>query len=247
MKLACVQYLNALPFTTALREQSKHNAFQIIEAVPSQCAEMLKSEEVDLALLPVGALIDFKQLYLASDYCIGCLGEVRTVKLFSNTPIESIQEIELDPSSRTSNILLQILMQEYWKRNDIVYKDPTFQTSERHHAKLIIGDQAFEMENRYQYEYDLGKAWFELTTLPFVFAIWVSKNAIQPEKKQELNKLFRPYVETIHQLAQNQNHYDQQILQSYFSQNILYELDSNKLQGLNRFLELANIPNCLHE
>ena len=60
MKVACVEYLNALPFTDALEALYKDNQLEYVKAVPSACARMLKTGEVDIALLPIGALVDFE-------------------------------------------------------------------------------------------------------------------------------------------------------------------------------------------
>jgi chorismate dehydratase len=61
-----------------------------------------------------------KEHYIISDYCIGCDGEVGSVCLFSEVPLEKIERILLDYQSTTSIGLLKILIKEFWKINPII-------------------------------------------------------------------------------------------------------------------------------
>lgn len=245
MKVACVEYLNALPFTDALEILFKKNQLNYIKAVPANCANLLKTGAVDLALLPIGAISDFEKLYLVSDYCIACVGPVRTVKLFSNQSIESIETIVLDSASRTSNELLRILLRDYWKNSSIKLIKESDEFSNAQFAKLKIGDAAFELEGRYAFEYDLGEIWYALTGLPFVFAVWVATKQISKEQQNILNEAFKKSIASIDQLIYKKEEYNSQILESYFKHNIHYELDVNKKEGMKEFLNRAGISNCL--
>lgn len=52
---------------------------------------------------------------IISNYCIASNQKVASVCLFSEVPIDEIQEIYLDYQSRTSVMLLRILLKEYWQ------------------------------------------------------------------------------------------------------------------------------------
>lgn len=245
MKVACVEYLNALPFTDALEALYKDNQLEYVKAVPSACARMLKTGEVDIALLPIGALVDFEKLHLVSEYCISCIGPVRTVKLFSNQAIEVIDTIALDPSSRTSNILVKILLRDFWKRDKVKLVMESDSKKDESMASLKIGDAAFQLEGLYAYEYDLGEIWYEMTRLPFVFAVWVSIKPTNQVQQNILNQAFNKSVTAIDQLIQTKKDYDKEILESYFKENIHYGLDELKKRGMQHFIELSGIPNIL--
>lgn len=247
MRVACVEYLNALPFTDALETLFDHNQLNYIEAVPAICANLLKTGEVDLALLPIGAIADFDKLYLISDFCIACDGPVRTVKLFSNQAIEDIDTIVLDSSSRTSNELLRVLLRDYWKKTAVNLIRESDALPSAHFAKLKIGDAAFELEGKHVFEYDLGEIWYALTGLPFVFAIWVSTKQISKEQQTILNEAFNKSIASIDQLIDKKLEYNSQILETYFKENIHYGLDANKKEGMKQFFKRAGIPNSLIE
>ncbi|HEX5625169.1 MAG TPA: MqnA/MqnD/SBP family protein, partial [Saprospiraceae bacterium] len=158
LRIATVEFLNALPFLTVLRKLHRKGEVELVEAIPSECARLLRDDEVDVALLPVGALDQFEKLEVVSRFCIGCVGPVRTVKLFSSVPVGQIKQVVLDPASRSSNQLVRILLRQLWKNEipELVYPDkarPMTQT-----AYVYIGDKVFGLENQFPHEYDLGEA-----------------------------------------------------------------------------------------
>ena len=147
-------------------------------------------------MLPIGALQE-KNHFIFSDYCIGCDGDVQTVCVFSNkNSLEEIHSISYDEASRTSNLLLEILLRFYWKKNNIQLVAP----NESADAKLIIGDAAFQETKQSKLVIDLGEEWKKFTGLPFVFAVWVSTGAPDPvfeSRKKEALGLFQNYVKLL--------------------------------------------------
>jgi chorismate dehydratase len=241
LRVATVKYLNALPFLNALKELEHQNQVVLTEAAPAECAKLLSNDLVDIALIPVAAISDFQKLVLVSNYCIACDGAVRTVKLFSNHPVESIQQIILDESSRTSNLLVQLLCKEYWKRSDIIFSKQENKTPDLKSGFVKIGDDVFKLENQHAYEYDLGEMWKLFTGLPFVFAIWVSKKSLNENQARLLNKSFQSNLKNIHSLITSNGLPKNINLNGYFDKNIYYELDGAKKSGLIKFIELANL------
>ena len=121
-----------------------------------------------------------KEHFIISDYCIGSVGEVASVCLFSDVPLEKIEKVLLDYQSRTSVALLKILIKEFWKI-DVKFED-TFNGYQSQiygtTAGLVIGDRALQQRKVSPFIYDLGEAWQKFTGLPFVFAAWVSNKKL---------------------------------------------------------------------
>lgn len=245
MRIATVKYLNALPFLHALNTLAAKWPIELIEAAPSDCSRLLKSGQVDIALIPVGAIADFEVLYVVSNYGICCNGAVRTVKLFSEYPVLEIQQIVLDPDSRSSNLLIQILCKDLWSNPNILYVDVKNEDKALKTGYLKIGDQVFNLENTYPYEFDLGESWKTLTGLGFVFAIWVSKNPIDPKLEKLIDEAFYNSIQSIREITDNSIQLDNEKLNDYFEKNISYTLDTDKKEGLNKFFELTNMYNPL--
>ena len=85
----------------------------LVVAYPSKIATMLANDEIDVGLVPVAIIPKLKEHYIISDYCIGSDGEVGSVCLFSEVPLEKIENVLLDYQSMTSVELLKILIKQY--------------------------------------------------------------------------------------------------------------------------------------
>ena len=207
--------------------------------IPSVCADKLERGEVDLALVPVAILPKLKTPYIISDYCIGTIGAVKTVGIYSDVPIEEITEIYLDFHSRTSVQLAQILMKEYW---DVTPKllqaeEGFIDEIKETVGAVVIGDRTIGLEKKHAYFYDLGAYWMKHTGLPFVFAAWVSNKKLPEEFIAKLNKAFDYGIHSIPELMyilpSPSADFD---LEEYYTEYISYELDTEKKKGLALFL-----------
>jgi cyclic dehypoxanthinyl futalosine synthase len=172
--VAGVSYLNARPILDPLEREPYRQRFAVERAVPAEVARRVAEDEAALGLLPVAAAATLGDIRFVRGIAIGAHGPVRSVLLVSDCPVPQIETVELDLSSRTSVVLVRLLMG--W----LCDREPHFvgrkYTAERGpnvkgtSASLIIGDTALALEGRYPYALDLGQAWLDWTGLPFVFA-----------------------------------------------------------------------------
>ena len=89
---------------------SWHPKADIIYDLPSRLADGLSAGRFDVALVPSIELLSNPDYEVVSDACIGCRGPVLSVKLFMRVPPEEIRSLALDEGSRTSIVLVQILL-----------------------------------------------------------------------------------------------------------------------------------------
>ncbi len=204
---------------------------------PSNIASMLLKDEIDIGLVPIAILPALKEYQIISDYCIACDGEVASVCLFSEVPINEITTILLDYQSRTSVALLRILLKDHWAINPILVDSSAgYETSiTGSTAGLVIGDRALEQRNKSKYSYDLGLAWKELTGHPFVFAVWVSN---KPMEKQFIEKFNMANALGISQLNDvvKESAFLTFDLKLYYTKYIQYYIDVSKRVGMAEFL-----------
>lgn len=240
LNLSAVSYLNTYPFVYGIKQSGHLQDYNLFLEVPSMCAERLKSGEADIALVPVGALPDFKNYHIVSDYCIGAVRQVVSVLLLSHKPMEKIKKIYLDFDSRTSARLVQVLAQSYWKITPSFERLQPGQAEDatEREAIVAIGDKTFAMRDLYPYSYDLAGEWISFTGMPFVFAVWVSLKPVPEEVLTQLNNALKFGVQNIEgtldffstRLPKNAD------CRQYLSENISYPLDKAKKEGLNLFL-----------
>jgi chorismate dehydratase len=238
-KVAVVSYINTYPFIEGIRRSGLANEIELIIAPPFQCADLILSNSVDLSLSPIEALPTLKHYDVVSKYCIGCEGAVRTVALFSNKPFQSLTHIVLDPQSRTSNKLIQILCSKYWKR-EIIFLSPLSEPGIADNGttgRLAIGDKVFEMEAQYRYKIDLGEAWWRATGLPFVFALWVSRYPLSGEFKSKFDNALKLGIEAIGKMNFGVNPDQSQRMNTYLKHSISYLFDAEKMKAMDLYLE----------
>lgn len=238
MRLSVVSYLNTKPFIYGLFRSPLSDQIELSLDIPSMCAQKLLRDEADLVLTPVAVIPELPEAYLVSDFCIGATGPVRTVCLFSERPIQEVRRVFLDFHSRTSVALTPILCREYWGVEPEWL--PAYDGYEQHiggdTAGLVIGDRAIGMEKRFPFTYDLGTAWKDWTGLPFVFAAWVSTRPLPADFARRFNEALADGIAQIPKLVKILPSMPGFDLEAYFQQNISYDLDEAKWQGLQHFL-----------
>ena len=239
IKVGAVNYLNTKPLLYGLEHGPIKDEIELILDYPSRLVEKLKSGEIDIGLVPVGALPELGEYHIVSDYCIGTEGEVASVAVFSQVPMGEIETVILDYQSRTSAKLCKLLFEKHWKQSVkfIDAKDEHYiQDIKGTTAGLIIGDRALAFRGKSNYIYDLGLGWKEMTGLPFVFAVWVSLAKVDKEFAINFSREIGKGVSEVDKInvGLNNMEYD---LYYYLTKNISFDFNQKKQEGIKFFLE----------
>lgn len=239
IKVAAVSYLNTKPLLYGIEKSNIVNDIDLILNYPSQLARSLQEGNLDLALLPVAAIPTIKNARIISDYGIAADGNVVSVALFSQVPIEEIKTVYLDYQSRTSVKLAQLLLKNYWKK-EVTYKEATehyIDYINGTNAGVIIGDRALQQLHNYPFVYDLSAAWKTYTGLDFIFAAWVANKELPADFIAGFNAANAIGLDHLNEIiaANPFPYYD---LRTYYTENIKYYFDEQKKKGLEKFLEM---------
>ncbi|MBP6687567.1 MAG: menaquinone biosynthesis protein [Lacibacter sp.] len=242
IKVGAVSYLNTKPLMYGMQTEAFLQGHELVPDYPAKVAELLKSGEVDVALVPVALLHELPTYYIVSDYCIASEYEVASVCLFSEVPVEQLTTVYLDYQSRTSVALAKLLMKEFWGISPqlIDATDESYRTKiEGTTGAVVIGDRALEQRRLSTYIYDLATDWRAMTHLPFVFAVWVSLKPMNEDWISRFNAANAAGLKAIDEIAEQQKYpvYD---LRKYYTHNISYLLDDEKRKGMQKFLEFLN-------
>lgn len=176
-RVGAVSYLNARPLIEGLEVRRE---VSLLTEVPSRLLQRLVDGEVDIALCPI---IDFQRsatpLSVVPVGGICSDGPTLTVRLFSRRPLSELEEIAVDNDSHTSVALLQVVLKERLGR---IPRLRPFNAGggirPTQDAALLIGDKVVTADpgnGDYPFQLDLGGAWREITGLPFVFAVWMTR------------------------------------------------------------------------
>ena len=183
-RLGIVPYSNVAPLLEGLGEHYPDTTW--VRATPRRLAELMQSNEIDIATLPIIEILRHDGYQIIPGCSISCDGPVRSVQLFSNVDVPSIRHILLDRSSLTSIHLARILI------SDQMHISPEYTLSDKpvsksfdlagspYDAVVAIGDVALDWHDkgRFPHAVDLGEAWHDLTGLPFVFAAWIARPGV---------------------------------------------------------------------
>lgn len=241
VKVSAVSYLNTLPFIYGIHQSDVQHEMELSLDIPSDCAQKLLSDEVDLGLVPVAVIPQLKEYHIISDYCIGADGKVDTVALYSDVPLQEITHVYLDFHSKTSINLVQVLAREYWGISPkwIDAEEGFEQKIEGNIAGVIIGDRTFNLSKRFTYKYDLAEEWKKMTGLPFVFACWVANKELSQTFIESFNKALKYGVNAIDNVIESKEQWTiaKEQLSNYLTQYIDYNLTKDKLKALTKFLD----------
>lgn len=239
-RIATVSYLNAQPLIDGVEREAD---IEMIRRVPSRLLETLESGAAGLALCPV---IDFQQstseLEIVPAGAIGCDGPALTVKVFSQSPIETTEEIAVDGESHTSVALLRIVMETLYKHKPALC--PLRPATELPHPKavLLIGDKVISAtpdRELYPYELDLGSAWRELSGRPFVFATWMTRVGNDlgdlPHRLDRIRCVNHERLAEIAAQNAEAGGWPVELATTYLSRNLRYRLGAPELAGIEEF------------
>ncbi|HEY0550571.1 MAG TPA: menaquinone biosynthesis protein [Verrucomicrobiae bacterium] len=232
-RVGSVPYLNAVPLTRGLEDEVRF-------VPPSKLAELLRRDELDAGLVSVTEVLLNDRYDVLDGVAIASLGEVKSVFVAHRYPLAEIREIFFDPASLTSVNLLKVLLAERGWSAELIPL-PDYEMAPGCDAVLLIGDQAIDfLRAGHQHQiWDLGAAWFELTKLPFVYAVWALRRGIEnKELRRHLREAKEFGVDTLDHIIKTRTEYDLDFRTDYLGWHIHYHLGSDEKRGLNKFAEL---------
>jgi chorismate dehydratase len=246
VRVGAVNYLNTKPLIEDLDRLASE--IRLTLDLPSRLADQLKRNELDVALIPVVELFRGGGYTFIPDCCISSSGPVLSVTVFSRVPWADIRTVSLDEGSRTSAALTKLLLS---KR-----EQPTTETTYcllpiekpaddlSTDAVLLIGDRAMKAcLAGYEYSYDLGKLWSDMTGLPMVWAVWAVRSGFDLGETEsafvQAKRLGQSRAGVIAARESANLGLDAGYCRRYFDTIIQYDLGDAELAGLNRFCELT--------
>jgi chorismate dehydratase len=236
-KVGSVPYLNAVPLTRGLEEQ-------IIFAPPSQLARLLQRDELDAALVSLTEVLLHDRYDILDGIAVASLGEVKSVFLAHRQPLAEIREIYCDTASLSSLNLLKVLLAENGLKPEL-RPLPDYAAAPSLENVLLIGDIALEFaRSSPPHElWDLGAAWFDLTGLPFVYAVWALRRVPNESLRRRLREARNFGMDTLDYIISSRTDFDHDFRKDYLSWHIHYHLGTEEKRGIARFIELLRKHN----
>ncbi|HXZ20386.1 MAG TPA: menaquinone biosynthesis protein [Candidatus Acidoferrales bacterium] len=268
IRISGVQYLNTAPLVWGFTHGPLAGKYDLTFTLPSQCAEQLARGEADVAILPAIECQRIPNLVVLPGMAIASKHAVRSLLVISRVPIEEVQRLALDTSSRATAALVRLLAAGWWGRRGarITFSSapPDLETMLTEcDAALIIGDPALRLAERHDagqplwarkarlHVYDVISEWRAWTGLPAVLALWAARRDVLRSGESrdfgtELVADFQASKEYglahVPEIAANAAAtlgLPQAHLETYLLENIDYSLDDENRMGLELYFQKA--------
>jgi len=170
-RFCILPYANALPLVHFITEVCP--AAELFYRTPRFAVGALSEGLADAALVPVADYFCHPDLVMIPGLGICADGDVTSVLLQCQRPLSEVRIVRLDPESRTSNTLVQVLMRDRFRISR--HLEYSLDADEAD-ARVCIGDRALCAAPAVE-TYDLAGEWKRMTGLPFVFAVWAVRQS----------------------------------------------------------------------
>lgn len=259
LRLGHIIYSNCFPVHARLMDCGPPPGVEVVQGVPGVLNAMLDRGEIDVAPCSSIEYARHPDGYrIIPDLVIGSCGPVRSILFLSRRHPAELggATVAMPTASATSVVLLKILLARKWgARPDTFWFDQAIDDpfAAGADAALFIGDVALRdgLHPELPFRYDLGAVWWEMTGLPFAFAVWQAAGG----SDEQLRALHRSLVasraygyEHRHDLAvrwAERFGFTPEFLDRYWA-GLSFELDAPMIQGLQTYYryaaEIGEIP-----
>jgi chorismate dehydratase len=147
LRISIVEFLNTAPLVWGFTDGPLAGKYELLFAVPSQCAEDLRAGRADVGIIPSIEYQRMEDVVALPGMAIASKNEVRSLLVVSKVPIEMAGSFALDTNSRSTVGLSRILCRQYWNIEPEFIDmppDPDAMLA-RADAALVIGDPALRL------------------------------------------------------------------------------------------------------
>jgi chorismate dehydratase len=248
-----ISYINDSPVYYGLDHGLLPDWLKMVSDVPSVLNRKIKTGEIKVS--PVSAAfyaMNHQDLLVLPDLSISCNGRVLSVILASHYAIDDLdgKQVMFTQESASAAAFLKMIFRQ--RKVSPVYEvgpvNNCQRVSESVDAALVIGDTALSQpwDQAFEHCIDLGQLWFEMTQLPFVFAVWVVRRSFalkHPAIVHDIHQLLLTsknqgyqHMDAVIDAGKNKLNLERSIIKEYFD--LLYcDLDEKKIKAMGLFFD----------
>ncbi len=239
-RIGCVRYLNSKPL---IHGHAEGVSFE----TPASLADGLRGGRLDVALAPIFELIAHPGYAVVDDVAIASLGPVYSVFIAYQGELAQMHTLYLDPASRSSVNLQQVLLAEFYqlRPRHVPMPPEGLGALAAGEGALLIGDPAIAYRaregDRVRY-LDLGEAWLEATGLPFVFAAWLVRPGAPDESAlaDRLRSWRAAGCARVEEIVAQTPPAEQDFTRTYLTRHIRFRLGAPEREAIQRYADLLH-------
>jgi chorismate dehydratase len=233
-----------------IRQDVRQN-IRLVSGPPSSLNQMMIDGSLDISPVSSAAYArNADEWLILPDLAIACRERVLSVLLVSRCSLASLagRRILITDESASARDLCRLIFSLKGVRPEFVVgkiKSPS-QLPEGIDAALVIGDSALSQPwgRMFPHIYDLGTLWWQMTGLPFVFAVWVVRKTFAcqyPERVEAVMALLKTSrglgsenMESIIEKACGKLGIDVSTARLYY-ESLVYHMADREKEGLELF------------
>jgi chorismate dehydratase len=253
ISLGKISYINASPVYYGLDNGLLPDWLTMVPDVPSALNYKIINDQIEIS--PISAAfyaMNHDKLLLLPDLSISCQGNVLSVICASNYELDDLNHktVMFSQESASAASFLKMI---FSKRQ--VYPDfkvgpvgDINRIPKGVDAVMVIGDDALTQpwQERYTHSFDLGGIWYEMTGLPFVFAVWVVRESFakkHPARVQQVVDLLAASkkqgyanIEKVIEEGTQKLNLSPSVIKKYYDL-LICDLDPLKIKGMEMFFK----------
>jgi predicted solute-binding protein len=220
--------------------------FEIVYMSPAECSNFLATDKVDVALIPpieYARKVHDKNYFIIPEICVTSHTEAKNAIILLSPNLENIETVGFRLGIVSEVVLSKILFLENY---DIELKflpltDDVDGMLSKADAVILSGDLAFQNYSKYESKLYFSEEWFEITELPFVSALWVTKE--EKLSAEEIEFLKETVQKNIVELLSQIDAYDEEHGMDAEGNKLYYGckyiIGEEEINSLNLFFEYA--------
>jgi chorismate dehydratase len=237
MRLGTTPYANARPLTRGLASEPD---VELTICSPARLADLLRTGDLD------GALVSSSEYFsgsyeLIAGHAISASDAGADAVLLSEVVQHQLRRVALDAASRSTNLLLQVILSWINPGAAIQYELRPFdllRTLADFDAALVIGDPALAARGMAPYCFDLAQIWAERTGLPMVLTVWLARPGFGAAVAEVTNRAAQRGQEELPQIIAEESarlQLEPEIIRHYLTEVLDYSWSLKHLASLELF------------
>ncbi|MEH0020834.1 MAG: menaquinone biosynthesis protein [Desulfobacter sp.] len=251
VRMGKITYINASPVYYGLDNGLQPEWLTLIPDVPAALNHQIKTGRIDIS--PISAAfyaMNHEDLLILPDLSISCHGDVLSVICASKYPLDELtgkQVMFSNESASAASFLKMIFAQrKIVPEFKVGHVGDIAGIPDSVDAVMVIGDAALTQpwDQRFRYRFDLGGIWYEMTGLPFVFAVWVVRKAFaeqHPDMVKAAHDLLLAsmaegyaHLDSVIRSGHEKLEVSQELIQTYYDL-LVCDLDPLKIKAMETF------------
>ncbi len=261
LRVGEINYSNCIPIFYTLKKRHLCADYTFIQGIPSELNQLISDCRIDIS--PSSSIeyaINPEKYLILPELSISSIKRVESILLFSQFRIEELnnKKIGLTKASATSTVLLKILLKRlYGYSNTFIDTEERLEEGlKKYPAYLLIGDEALNenINKNGLFVYDLGELWYNLTGMPFVYALWLVRKESALSQKGLITQFYKDLLSSRSEAYKNlaniandvnlYNNIGSERLIRYWK-TISYDLTKKHIEGLLEFYNYSKIENII--